>query len=89
MGQFALPPFRQCALLYLLYSLVCLFLVGDVLLSLWVSCFSTIPAFSRLLCLVAEVLQNRKPTIKSFIFGFRRLYGRSVMLGSLGILSLL
>lgn len=64
-------------------------LVGDVLLSLWVSCFSAVPAFSGLLCLVAEALRNRKPTIRSFTLGVCRLYGRSAILGGLGILSLL
>lgn len=64
-------------------------LVGDVLLSLWIGCFSIVPAFSGLLYLVAEVIRSRKPTIRSFILGICRFYGRSVILGGLGVLSLL
>ncbi|MBC7217663.1 MAG: hypothetical protein H5U36_05845 [Candidatus Caldatribacterium sp.] len=62
-------------------------LVGEVFFSLGIACFSVIPAFSGLLHFVAKIIQNKKPAMRDFFLGVYRFYGRSIVLGSLGIFS--
>jgi hypothetical protein len=65
------------------------FFVGDVLLFLWTGCFSAAPAFLGLLSFVGTIVQGQRPSLRSLIIGTLRFYGQGVILGSIGVLSLL